>query len=229
MFVVIREIEFRSLAVFSLDEVYAQYTHWYMKGETVLAKRVFFSFHYQDVIDFRANVVRQHWLTKPDREVAGFFDASIWESAKRTGPVALKRMINSSIDGTSVTCVLIGSETFERPWVRYEILKSFRKGNHLLAVHINSIKGRDQRTKPLGPNPLNYVGVTFSQSGDTATLWEKVNGTWKEYSEIDGSSSYRTGGVAQQYRGNGYNLGNWYTAYDWIANDGFNKFSDWIG
>jgi hypothetical protein len=42
-----------------------------------MAKRVFFSFHYQDVIDFRANVVRQHWLTKPDREAAGFFDASI--------------------------------------------------------------------------------------------------------------------------------------------------------
>jgi len=46
-----------------------------------MAKRIFFSFYYQDVIDFRANVVRQHWLTKPDRESAGFFDASIWESA----------------------------------------------------------------------------------------------------------------------------------------------------
>ena len=30
-----------------------------------MAKRVFFSFYYLDVIDFRANVVRQHWLTKP--------------------------------------------------------------------------------------------------------------------------------------------------------------------
>jgi hypothetical protein len=50
-----------------------------------MAKRVFFSFHYQDVIDFRAIVVRQHWMTKPDREEAGFFDASIWESARRTG------------------------------------------------------------------------------------------------------------------------------------------------
>ena len=43
-----------------------------------MAKRVFFSFYYQDVIDFRANVVWQHWLTKPHREAAGFFDASIW-------------------------------------------------------------------------------------------------------------------------------------------------------
>lgn len=51
-------------------------------------------FHYQDVIDFRANVVRNHWLTKPDREEAGFFDASIWEKAKKTGALALKRLGN---------------------------------------------------------------------------------------------------------------------------------------
>ena len=65
-----------------------------------MAKRVFFSFHYQDVIDFRANVVRNHWLTKPDREDAGFFDASIW-AAKRTSPLALKRLINSELQHTS--------------------------------------------------------------------------------------------------------------------------------
>jgi hypothetical protein len=194
-----------------------------------MAKRVFFAFHYQDVIDFRANVVRRHWQTKPDRESAGFFDASLWESAKRTGPISLKRLINSGLDGTSVTCVLIGSETFARPWVRYEILKSFRKGNSIIAVHINTIKGRDERTKPPGPNPLEYVGVTFSASGDTGTLYEHVNGTWKEYAEIDGSASYRTGGVGQPYRGQGFNLGNWYRTYDWVANDGFNNFSTWIG
>jgi antiphage defense system Thoeris ThsB-like protein len=194
-----------------------------------MAKRVFFSFHYQDVIDFRANVVRQHWMTKPDREEAGFFDASIWESARRTGSVALKRLINSGLDGTSVTCVLVGSQTYERPWVRYEVLKSFRKGNALLAVHINSIKGKDQRTKTNGPNPFEYVGVTFSKSGDTGTLWEKVNGSWKEYSEIDGGASYRTEGVGEQYRGKGFNLSNWYAKYDWVSNDGFNNFGTWIG
>jgi hypothetical protein len=194
-----------------------------------MAKRVFFSFHYQDVIDFRANVVRQHWLTKPDRESAGFFDASIWETAKRTGSVAVKRLINSGLDGTSVTCILIGSDTYARPWVRYEILKSFRKGNSLLAVHVNTIKGRDQKTKTNGPNPLAHVGVTYSESGDTGTLWEIKNGKWQEYPEIDGSASFRTGGVAQQYRGKGFNLGNWYRTYDWIADDGYNNFGTWVG
>src|SRR6266481_410491 len=153
-----------------------------------MAKRVFFSFHYQDVTDFRANVVRQHWLTKPDREAAGFFDASMWETAKKMGDTAVKRLINSALIGTSVTCVLIGSQTYGRPWVRYEILKSFREGKSMLAVHINSIRGRDQLTKPRGPNPMSFVGITFSASGDTGTLWEKIGTEWREYTEIDGSA-----------------------------------------
>jgi hypothetical protein len=59
--------------------------------------------------------VRNHGLTKDDN--AGFFDASLWESVKRSGPAALKRLINDGLENTSVTCVLIGSETYVRPWV----------------------------------------------------------------------------------------------------------------
>ena len=194
-----------------------------------MAKRVFFTFHYQDVLDFRANVVRQHWMTKPDREAAGFFDASIWGNATRAGDTSVKKLINTGLEGTSVTCVLIGSETYARKWVRYEILKSFRRGNSILAVHINNIKGRDQSTKPTGPNPLNYLGVTFSDSGLTATLWERMNGDWKEYSGIDGSASYQTGGVEQRYRGQGFNLAGWYHEYDWVGGDGYNNFGTWVG
>jgi hypothetical protein len=194
-----------------------------------VAKRVYFCFHYQDVIDFRANVVRNHWLTKPDREAAGFFDASIWETAKKTGSTAIKRLINSGLDGTSVTCVLIGSQTYARPWVRYEILKSYRKGNTIFAIHINSIRGKDQVTKLKGSNPLEYVGITFSENGLTAKLWEKLDSKWNEYSEIDGSASYQTGGVEQQYRGKGFNFSQWYPQYDWVADNGYENFADWVG
>ncbi|MFA0813685.1 TIR domain-containing protein [Microbulbifer epialgicus] len=120
-----------------------------------MAKRVFFSFHYKDVIDFRANVVRNHWLTKSDRESAGFYDASIWEEARKTGSIALKRLINNGVAGTTSTCVLIGTSTYLRPWVRYEILKSYRKGNSLCGAHINGIKGKDKQTKTLGKNPFD--------------------------------------------------------------------------
>ncbi len=191
-----------------------------------MAKRVFFSFHYKDVVEFRANVVRNHWMTKPNREICGYYDASIWESARKQGDIALKRLINGGLDQTTNTCVLIGSQTYERPWVRYELLKSFKKGNNIFGVHINSIKGKNQKTKIKGANPLEYVGVTFSDSGKTATLWERVDGDWVEYENIDGSASYRVD-VAKKYHGNGYNLGNFYNIYDWIADNGYNNLAQY--
>jgi hypothetical protein len=165
---------------------------------------------------------------QPDREICGYYDASIWESAKKQGKVAIKRLINAGLERTSNTCVLIGSQTYLRPWVRYELLKSFKRGNHIFGVHINSIKGKNSPPKALGPNPLEYVGVTFSDSGLTATLWEKAKGQWVKYEEIDGSASYRFH-VAQQYRGNGYHLGHFYNTYDWVANNGYNNFATWVG
>ena len=186
-----------------------------------------FSFHYQDVIDFRANVVRNHWMTKPGREEAGYFDASVWETARRQGENALKRLINSALAYTSNTCVLIGSQTYARPWVRYEILKSFRRGNHLFGVHINGIKSRSGTTKDLGPNPLEYVGVTFSNDGKRATMWQKNGTDWVKYTRIDGSADYDCD-VEQRYRGRGFNLSNWYPTFKWNRDNGYRNFSTWV-
>jgi len=193
-----------------------------------MAKRVYFAFHYQDVIDFRANVVRNHWVTKEHRDAAGFFDASLWEDAKKHGDIAIKRLINSGLENTSITCVLIGSQTFNRRWVTYEIMRSFKRGNGILAVHINSITGKDKKTKTPGPNPLHYLGVTFSDSGLTATLHDKVDGTWVEYTDVDGSASFQTGGVAAKYRGQGFHFGRLFPTYDWVADDGYSNFASWV-
>ena len=192
-----------------------------------MPKRVYFAFHYQDVIDFRANVVRNHWMTKPDREAAGFFDASIWETARRQGDIGLKRLINSSLDNTSNTCALIGSETYARPWVRYEILKSFRRGNHLLGVHINSIKGKGETVKPRGPNPFAVVGVSFDNAGCTGTLWQRNGSDWVQYDKIDGSASYAVQ-VGPEFRGKGFNLAGWYSVYEWNGDDGYSNFASWL-
>lgn len=192
-----------------------------------MAKRVFFSFHYQDVIDFRANVVRNHWLTKPDREEAGYFDASIWEKSRRDGEESLKRLINGGLENTSNTCILIGSETYSRKWVRYEILKSFMRRNYLFGVHINGIKDKVGRTKANGENPFEFVGVTYSKDGTTGKLWEKINFEWVEYTMIGGTSKFSCS-VEEQYRDKGFNFSNWYPVYDWYNDDGYNNFQSWV-
>ncbi len=133
-----------------------------------MARKVFFSFHYEADI-WRANVVRNSWVTKPDRESAGFFDAGLWERAKRQGEAAIKRMIDDALSGTSVTAVLIGAETADREWVKYEIIESQKRGNGLLGVYVYNIE--DQNGKEATPvaNPFDTLYYTDT-SGNNVRL-----------------------------------------------------------
>ncbi|MFA9370990.1 MAG: TIR domain-containing protein [Labilibaculum antarcticum] len=188
-----------------------------------MAKKVFFSFHYQDVIDFRANIVRQHKLTKD--KSAGYFDASIWESAKKTNDIALKKLINRELENTSVTCVLVGSDTFNRRWVDYEIIKSIEKGNKLLAIHINGIKGKDGKTKTKGCNPFYYLGYSYNKTGKRINLHNFIKGEWVEYTDLAG---WTVPEVEESRRNKIYRLSTIYSIYDWIENDGFKNFASWV-
>lgn len=192
-----------------------------------MAKRVFFSFHYQDVIDFRANVVRQHWVTKDDREEAGYFDASLWESAKRTGEESLKNLISDGLNGTTVTAVLIGTHTWNRRWVRYEIFKSLKRSNQMFGVHINGIKGKDGLTKDIGADPFNNLGVLFSNDGRSLEPYEWKNNGWVKYDDLSGWTlgEQRSSSDYGQF----YRLTKWCPVYKWNADDGFNNFATWVG
>lgn len=194
-----------------------------------MAKRVFFSFHHQDVVDFRANVVRKHDVTKEDREDAGFFDASLWEATKKRGEDALKTLINNGLENTTATCVLIGDQTYERPWVRYELFKSMKRGNKILAVHINDVKDKHQRIKAYGPNPLDFLAYRYSQDGTRLTMLEYSGGSWREYSKIDGGSSYKLkNSVEPAKRSQAYKFSQYYSTYAWTRDNGYENFSDWI-
>lgn len=188
-----------------------------------MAKRCFFSFHYQDVIDFRANVVRNHNVTKDNN--GGFFDASIWESTKKQGDVALKRLINGGLDNTSVTVVLIGSETCVRRWVRYEIMKSVERGNGVLGIHINGIRDKYGGVKAQGPNPFNYLGLLISADGckGTPTAW---NGNqWVLYDDL---GAFPINEQPHERRGKNMQLSTWFPTYDWVDHNGFDNFARWV-
>src|SRR5437762_2848346 len=104
-----------------------------------MARRVFFSFHYE-ADAWRAAQVRNSWITKPDREAAGFWDAAQWQAVRTQGDTAIKRWIDNQLNGTSVTAVLIGAQTAEREYVQYEIIQSHSRGNGLLAIHVDACK-----------------------------------------------------------------------------------------
>src|SRR5689334_5808476 len=113
-------------------------------------RRVFFSFHHQND-SWRVGQVRNSWLTQKG-ESNTFMDAAAWEEVRRKGEAAVKAWIDRELDGTGVTVVLIGEYTASRPFVRYEIEQSFKRGNGLLGVFIHRIKNSERRTSRKGRN-----------------------------------------------------------------------------
>ena len=84
--------------------------------------------------------VRNRWVTYGNQIASGIIDHAEFEKVQRQGDVAIKRWIDSQLLGTTVTIVLIGAETLNRPYVQYEILKSRERGNAIIGVFINNIK-----------------------------------------------------------------------------------------
>lgn len=193
-----------------------------------MIKRVFFSLCEQDVAEDRVSVVRSHWLSDPDHEAAGCFDMAAWENARSQGDASLKSHIDGCLQRTSTTCVLIGSETYANHWVRYEIMKSFVKGDYLLGVQVNGIKDVHGKNKPLSPNPFDYLGLKFSTDGNTVTLMESSAGGWILYKEIDETADHAVSQLFQPYRGRSYRLSHFYFTYDWLLEDGHGNFTSWV-
>ncbi|SRR5579871_522511 len=190
-----------------------------------MAKRVYFAFHYQDVIDFRANVVRNHNFAEGVK-AAGYYDFSIWEESKKTSPAALKKLIDAELENTSVTVVLIGSNTWARRWVRYELFESLKRSNKVFGIHINSIKGRDRQVKASGHDPFNSLAIEFDAQGTVARPVEWKDNSWHYSTD---SEPYALASQPHPLRGQSKRLSHWCRTYDWVADNGYKNFETWIG
>src|SRR5580693_5388677 len=87
-------------------------------------RKAYFAFHFDDIM--RVNNVRNAWkITHPDAAIhRSFYDSSLWESKKSEGDEAIKRLIREGVEYASAVCVLVGTETWSRRWVKYEMARS---------------------------------------------------------------------------------------------------------
>jgi len=144
-----------------------------------MARRVFFSFHYErDSV--RAGQVRNSNVIKNKFiETSDFIDAVKWEDVKRGGDPAIKRWIENQLNGTSVTVVLIGAKTAGRKWVKYEIDESLKKSNGLLGIYIHKCPLFNGSTDTKGENPFD--NLYFDRNGRK----EYLSKIYKTYDWID--------------------------------------------
>jgi hypothetical protein len=127
-------------------------------------RKAFFSFHYDDIM--RVNNVRNAWkISNSDSSSnRSFFDSSLWETRKVVRPEVIKQLIRTGVSYTSAVCVLAGSMTWDRRWVKYEIARAIVDGRGLLTVHLNGINHHQTKgPHPRGLNPLAHMGVAKLQ------------------------------------------------------------------
>jgi hypothetical protein len=106
-------------------------------------RRVFFSFHFQRDA-FLVGQVRNSWLGNPSFEGQPYLDKAKWETIERQGDRAIKNWIDTQMKGTSVTVVLIGAQTLQRRWVKYEIDETLKRGGGLLGVTLTGMTNIDR-------------------------------------------------------------------------------------
>lgn len=78
-----------------------------------------------------------------------------WESIARAGDAAIQQWIASQMKGRTCTVVLVGSNTANRKWINYEIVKSWDAGMGVVGIRIHGLKDADG-VSAAGANPFDF-------------------------------------------------------------------------
>ncbi|WP_261511556.1 TIR domain-containing protein [Chryseobacterium paludis] len=124
-----------------------------------MAKRqIFYSFHYDNDV-FRVQLIRNIGALEGNEPVS----PNEWETVKRGGEASIKKWIDDNLKYKSCVVVLVGSDTANRKWVKYEIEKAWNDGKPVLGIYIHNLKCPRNGTCSQGANPFD--SLTLSGSG----------------------------------------------------------------
>lgn len=189
-------------------------------------RKTFFSFHYQPDV-WRAWNVRNSRTVKPDNQAEeGFLDSSVFEASQKKGDENLKRFLREGLENSSVTCVLAGSSTWTRRWVRYEIVRSILKGNGLLTIDIHNVKDSNGNVTSAGANPLDAIGLY--RANDKIYFAEWKNSQWAKYDDYTAAVSEGDLWFAPPQTTSVVQLSTQCPRYDFSADKGRENLSGWI-
>jgi hypothetical protein len=182
----------------------------------------------------RVNNVRNAWkIDHPDSALyRSFQDSSLWESKKLEGDDSLMRLIREGVQYTSAVCVLIGTHTWSRRWVRYEIARAVIDGHGLLAIHINSLNHHQRQLRDnLGLNPLQFMAVGKVQENILQSpryfLFERTANGWDRYQDYTGPVT-RPSYLADPAVGYVSPLSSGTSVYDFAQANGARNLGTWI-
>ena len=142
-----------------------------------MARRCFYSFHYQPD---NARVAQVRNIGVIDGSASA--SDNDWETVTRGGEPEIQRWINNQLEGRTATIVLVGTNTANRKWINYEIVKSWDRGMGVVGIHIHGLKNLDGVTSSMGQNPFDHIGYanTGRKLSSIAKCYNPAGGTSKE-------------------------------------------------
>jgi len=117
--------------------------------------RAFYSFHFSGDVS-RVGQVRNIGVIEGDQLV----DDNSWEKVKKGGSKAIEGWIDRQMAACDVVIVLVGKETAERPWVRYEIERAWNTRKKIFGIRIHGLKNLLGQTGSWGENPFDNIKLT---------------------------------------------------------------------
>lgn len=115
-----------------------------------MARRVFYSFHFDNDV-MRVQLIRNIGSIEGNKPVS----PNRWEEIKNTGERKIKEWIEENMKGKSCVVVLVGEDTANRKWVKYEIKKAWEDGKGILGIHIHNLKCARNGYGRKGANPFD--------------------------------------------------------------------------
>ncbi len=101
-----------------------------------MAKRqVFYSFHYGNDVR-RVAQIRNIGAIEDNKPVS----ENEWEEVKKKSDVGIKKWIDDNMKNRSCLVVLVGEETANRKWIKYEIKKAYKLGKGIVGIYVHNIK-----------------------------------------------------------------------------------------
>lgn len=126
-----------------------------------MARKVFFSFHFQ----------KDFWRTQQVRNINALEGNSVatpndWEAVKKDGDQAIRNWIDGQLKGRTCAIVLVGNETAGRKWVKYEIERAWNDERGVLGIRIHQLLDQNGNSSVSGANPFD----NFTLSNGTKKL-----------------------------------------------------------
>lgn len=118
-------------------------------------RRVFYSFYYKEDV-LRVAQIKNIGAIEGNKAAY----ENQWEEIKRKGDSSIKQWIDENMENRTCLIVLVGKETSERKWVKYEIEKAWNDGRGVVGIYIHNINDPKLGKSSKGKNPFEQFDIS---------------------------------------------------------------------